>query len=130
MPARDNPRSTHLSGRDAWRIKLSIQASRKNTNMTSHADIQYLVRVCLIMNVRHIQEMVHNRALKIKGGSKKINWKRVNTMTAADKAGYLITNSICISWLSMFCVPNFFFRLVRKTATTTKNSSNRMSLPL
>src|SRR5215212_479949 len=87
MPAADNPRSTHLSGRDAWRIKLSKQASRKKTNSTSHADIQYRVTECLIINVRHIPEMVHSSALKINGGSTNINWKRFNTITTADRAG-------------------------------------------
>src|SRR5829696_4494539 len=81
MPAADNPSSTHLSGRDAWRIKLSKQASRKKTNSTAHAEIQYLVTECLIINVRHIPDMVHSRALKINGGSTKINWKMFNTIT-------------------------------------------------
>src|SRR5215212_10430518 len=87
MPAADNPRSTHLSGRDAWRIKLSKHASTKKPNSTAHADIQYRVTECLITKLRHIPEIVHSRALKINGGSTNINWKRFNTITTADRAG-------------------------------------------
>src|SRR3954452_19397177 len=112
-PETDNARMTHLSGLDACRIKLSAQANRKKANSTIQADIQYLVTKCVIIIVRHMPEMVHSKASKIKGGSMKINWKRFNTITTADNAGYFNTNSTCISLLRMFCVCNFRFMLAR-----------------
>src|SRR4051812_41228347 len=104
----------HLSGLDAWRIKLFAQANRKKTNSTIQADIQYFVTKCLIIIVRQMPDVVHSRASKIKGGSMKINWKRFNTITTADNAGYFKTNSPCISLMSMSRVCKFRFRLTRK----------------
>src|SRR5215204_4865860 len=127
IPATDNARMIHLSRLDAWRIKLSTQARRKKINITSHADIQYLETECLIMVVKHIPEIVQSRALKIKGGSMKINWKRLNTITTADNAGYFNTTCPGKSLLSMFCVPNFRFRLRRKTMETITRTNKRMS---
>src|SRR4051794_15727105 len=129
-PETDNARMTHLSGLDAWRIKLSVQANRKKPNSTIQADIQYLVTECVIIIVKHMPEMVHSRASKMKGGSMKINWKRFNTITTADNAGYFNTNCTCISLLSMFCVCNFRFRFTRKTFVTIIKINNRISLPL
>src|SRR6476469_9193850 len=96
-PETDNARMNHRSGLVAWRIKLSAQASRKKTNSTIQADIQYRVTKCVIIIVRHMPEMIHSKALKINGGSMKINWKRFNTITTADNAGYFNTNCPCIS---------------------------------
>src|SRR3954464_12774479 len=59
-PETDNARMNHLSGLDAWRIKLSAQANRKKTNSTIQADIQYLVTKCLMIIVKHMPDVVHS----------------------------------------------------------------------
>jgi len=82
----------HLSGLDAWRIRLSAQASKKRVNMKYHTNIQYLVTKFLTIMVNDKVQMVHNKALKIKGGSTKMNWKSVKTIVSADKKGHLNTN--------------------------------------
>ena len=94
-PAIDNNVINHLSGLDAWRIRLSEQASRKRINIRYHTNIQYFVIKFLTIIVKDKVEMNHNRALKIKGGSRKMNWRMLKTITTADKKGYFNTNCPC-----------------------------------
>jgi alpha-D-ribose 1-methylphosphonate 5-triphosphate synthase subunit PhnL len=77
----------HLSVRDDCCIKLSAQESKKRTNIVNHEYIQYLVIYPRKIMVRHIDELIHIIALKIKTGWGKINWKRLSTNNVADKTG-------------------------------------------
>ena len=86
-PTTESPNMYHLSIRDDCRIKLSAQANKKNKNIVNHEYIQYFVIYPLKIMVRHIEEMVHSIALKVKTGSGKMNWKRISTSNVADKTG-------------------------------------------
>jgi hypothetical protein len=81
----------HRSGLDAWSIRLIAQAARNNKNMIIQANIQYLEIAFLNIMVDNMAATNHNKALKRKGGSGKINWKRFKTITIADKTGYFNT---------------------------------------
>src|SRR5690349_15526912 len=84
----------HLSGLDACRIRLSAQASRNNEKPVIHAITQYRLTKSLLIVIRATEEIVHNMALKIKGGSGNMNWKMFNTITNADNRGYFNTGGL------------------------------------
>ena len=65
----------------------SLVGFQNNINITNHADNQYLIMKFRKRKVRMTAEMLHSTTLKMKGGSRNINWKTHKTICIDDKIG-------------------------------------------